>query len=126
MDGSVRSFKPELDAKVLKILIERADGQPLPDLTNWEPQFALTKEELTLLQKVLKEDEKILEAIGEQLREHQKLLGELAQRPDLADLQLGKGIGFPMWGDPSLLTNVLEEMKKNNKELRKAAEGKKK
>jgi hypothetical protein len=127
MDGSVHSFNPDLDAKILKLLIERADGQPIPDLSKYEAKIplTLTKEEIEALRGVLKEDQRILAAIGEQLKEHQKLLEELAKKPGLNELEFdGDFFGFAKWGDPSVLAEILEELKNKNEELRKVVEGK--
>jgi RNA polymerase sigma factor (sigma-70 family) len=124
MDGAVRSFKPNLDPKVLQLLIERADGMIIPDLNKLQAKIPLTKEEIVLMQGVLKENQKILLAIGEQLKEHEKLLGELAKKPMLPDIPQSIDFVWSMLlGDPSVLSEILEGMKSKNEELRKIIEG---
>jgi RNA polymerase sigma factor (sigma-70 family) len=124
MDGSVRSFKPDLDPKVLKLLIERDDGQILPDLSKMQVKLPVTKRELEAMRGVLKEDQRILTAIGEQLKEHQKLIEELTKNPDLIDPELdGNKFGFSRFIDPLVLAEILEELKNKNEQLRKIVEG---
>jgi hypothetical protein len=124
LDGSVHSFKPDIDANVLKLLIERADGVPLPDLGKLEVKLPLTKDEIESIRGVLKEDQRLLAAITEQLKEHQKLLEELTKKTNLDELQLsGDAFGFSKWADPSVLAEILDELKNKNEELKKVVEG---
>jgi hypothetical protein len=124
MDGSAHSFKPDMDANVLKLLIERADGQVVPDLGKFEAKISLTKVEIDAIRGILKEDQRLLAAIADQLKEHQKHLEELAKKPNLEELQVtGDAFGFSRWADPSVLAEILEELKDKNEELKKVVEG---
>jgi RNA polymerase sigma factor (sigma-70 family) len=126
MDGSVHSFKPELDPKVLKMLIERDDGQPVPDLTKLDaPKLPLTKEDITMARGIIKEDTRLLTGITEQLKELQKNLDEVAAKPNLSELEM-EGFRESQLLNPSVLAELLEELKKKNEELRKLVREKEK
>ncbi len=121
MDGAVFSLKPDLDPKVLRLMIERADGQPIPNLNTMKVKLPLTKEEVEMFQGLLKENEKLLEAITEQVREQRKLIGEIAKIQDLTDIPPGDELSWG-GGNPAHLSETLEAMKNMNKELRKLIE----
>jgi RNA polymerase sigma factor (sigma-70 family) len=124
LDGHVLSFKPDMDAKVLKMLIERGDGEIVPDLGEYEVKVPLAKDEIDSIRGILKEDQRLLAAIGDQLKEHEKQLEELAKKSNLNELQVaGDAFGFRKWPDPHVLAEILEELKKKNEELKKVVEG---
>lgn len=116
-DGSANALKPDLDEANLRGLIECADGNPISvaDLT---AKFPLEKEELRSAQDVLKRNEKMIEAIADQLREQQKLLLEVAKRKNPADPI--KGIDLERLGRMQQdLENALIAITKETEELRK-------
>src|SRR5581483_2489871 len=60
MDGCVHSLKQNLDEKTLRILIERDDGTPIADGKDLHARFTLTREEMADVQKVFKQNEKLI------------------------------------------------------------------
>jgi RNA polymerase sigma factor (sigma-70 family) len=121
MDGSVHALKRNLGEKTMRLLIERDDGTPLPDGKDLHARFALTKEELAGVQKVLKQSEKAIAEIGDQLREQQKLLAELGkkQNPD----QPVEGVDVERVGQMATqLEAALEHFKKQTEALKKEVE----
>jgi len=122
-DGSANALKPDLDEATLRLLIERADGQPV-SVADLVAKFPLDKEELKSAQDVLKRNEKMIEPIAEQLREQQKLLLEVAKRKNPADPI--KGIDLERLGRVQQeLEHGLAAITKENEELRKQLEEKK-
>jgi hypothetical protein len=120
LEGEAYSFRPNLDQDILRRLIECADGQVVPELNNLEAKFTLTREEIEASQGIVKQNEKLIEAIGEQLREQHKLLATLKDKK--ADV-MAEGID-PNW--PKQLHDELEKslatLKRDTEELRKFVE----
>ena len=80
LDGAAYCRRPNIDQDVLRRLIECADAQVVSDWDKLEAKFILTKEEIEASQRIVKQNEKFIEAIGEQLREQQKLLATLKDK----------------------------------------------
>jgi hypothetical protein len=122
-DGAVHSLKRDLDEKTLRLLIERDDGQPI-DLRDAYAKFLLDKEGLQGAQETLKQNERLITAIAEQLREQQKLLVELGKKRNPDDPI--KGIDLEKLAKLQLrLEEALEHLRKETEELRKEATEKK-
>lgn len=122
LDGAVRILSPDIDPNTLRALIEYADGQPIPDLSKWGVKFPIRKEEIETTRRLLKENEKLLEAIGEQLREQQKLLEELGKKQNLP---VGSGWVDSDYADQMhkfLDEQFLMELKRTTESLRKLVE----
>ncbi len=75
IDGIAYPLRPELDEKVLKILITHNEGQVNPPLNTLKARFAAdSAEEKKALASVLKENQLLISAIEGQLKEHAALL----------------------------------------------------
>jgi hypothetical protein len=122
-DGSVAALRPDLDEKILRLLIERDDGNPI-NLDNAFAKFGLTKEEVKEAQDILRQNEKLLAEIADQLREQQKLIAEVAKKrgPDAPV----KGVDLErLMKMQKGLEHALEQLKKETEELRQQAGEKK-
>ena len=78
-DGQAYIFRPDIDDDTLRILIGRDDGINGPDLKSLSAKLPLTAEELKSAAEVLKTNEKLIDAIRDQLREQQRLIVELGK-----------------------------------------------
>jgi hypothetical protein len=83
-DGSARALKPDIDETNLRHLIECADGNPI-EIEKLSLKQPLGRGQIKSAEDVLKKNEKLIDTIAEQLREHQKLLVEAAKRKNPAD-----------------------------------------
>jgi hypothetical protein len=126
MDGSVRTLSPTLDPATLKILIGMDDGQVLPDLTKMDAKLPLTKKEIEAIQGYLKEDQRLLGLMIEQLKERQLTLEALAKNPNLDELKIEDNFNLNEFADPTRLADVVERLKTSNEELKKVLERKQK
>jgi hypothetical protein len=75
-DGAVHTIRSDADEAKLRLLIERADGNPV-DFDGQHAKFPPTPAEIKSVKEIFKQNEKLIEAIGEQLREQQKLFMEI-------------------------------------------------
>jgi RNA polymerase sigma factor (sigma-70 family) len=122
-DGSVHAFKPDIDEKNLRRLVERADGEVI-EVDKLHIKFSPSKEEVHAALGILKDNEKLLLEIAAELREQQKLLADLAKRklPD----EPFKGIDFDRLDRMSAeLSSALAALRAETKALRMSLEGKK-
>jgi RNA polymerase sigma factor (sigma-70 family) len=123
MDGSVHSFRPDIDPAVLQKFIVRDSGEVRPNLEDQHLKNAPTAQDVDRLQKMLQKHEKVSEAITAELREQQRLLGELArqlkneEQPPVAE----GGAGGP-GGNPEDLGAVLQTLRKHTEELKRVIE----
>ncbi|MCI0701101.1 MAG: sigma-70 family RNA polymerase sigma factor [Planctomycetia bacterium] len=83
-DGATHPLVPDIDETSLHRLIGIADGEVV-SLDELRATFPLTKEEVQAAQDMLKQNEKLITAIGDQLRSQQKLLTELAKKANPKD-----------------------------------------
>jgi hypothetical protein len=117
MDSYSRSFSPAIDLQILKLLVDMEDGQPVPDFRAFEVKLPFNKKEAETFQSVLKEDQRVLGLIIEQLKEMQKTLDALGKSPNLKDLPLLDDKILKNLGDPAALAEIHEEIKKKREEL---------
>jgi RNA polymerase sigma factor (sigma-70 family) len=117
MDGSVRSFRPDLEEKLLRLLIESADGVQVPPLKKFEATLPLTKEDIDLAQVLMKQNEALIDAIAEQLRVQQKLLLELGKKNLTVEGFNPEGLKLH-----EELEGVLKKLKTDTKQLQKQVE----
>ena len=123
MDGAVHTLKPNLDPKLLKLLIERADGQVIPALNkDFEVQLPIAKEEINSLRGALKEEQRLLTALSEQVKEHEKLLEEFIKLPNVGDVHLEDG--YKHLPNHNQLSEAVDALKEKNEELKKLIEAK--
>ncbi|HKB04137.1 MAG TPA: DUF1559 domain-containing protein, partial [Gemmataceae bacterium] len=110
LDGSVSAFRPNLEEQTLRRLIEPNDGNILPDFKTLRARFAAdTDEDKKALAKLVEENQALVAALEEQLREHAALLGltgQLAKDVDTAEERRDE------------LQRMLEAFKARNKKLR--------
>jgi RNA polymerase sigma factor (sigma-70 family) len=122
-DGAVHTLdRSLLDETNLRDLIERADGHPI-EFDKLHAKLPLTKEELKAAQDLLKENEKLITAIAEQLREQQKILVTAGKKRNPDDPIKGIDVQrlVRMQGE---LEMALAAIKKETEELRKQLEEK--
>lgn len=120
LDGSTWSMKPNLDESILRLLIEHDDGQPIPDRATLQADLPLTQEELTSAQDSLKENERLIDQIGKQLHEQQRLLVELGKISP--PLSIGKAPLSKLTDFREELVQVLRHAKKETEELQNQLE----
>jgi RNA polymerase sigma factor (sigma-70 family) len=117
-DGSARAYPREVPEKTLRLLIERNDGQVIPDLDKLRPRFPLTKEEVKSAEDFIKRNEKLIEDIAQELREQHKILVEQFKKLDPKDPT--KGADLETIGERYReLEGALEFLKKKTEEMRK-------
>jgi len=117
-DGSARAYPRDVPEKTLRLLIERNDGQVIPDLDKLRPRFPLTKEEVKSAEDFIKRNEKLIEDIAQELREQHKILVEQFKKLDPKDPT--KGADLETIGERYReLEGALEFLKKKTEEMRK-------
>lgn len=78
LDGSAYTLRPNLDEKVLKNLITWQDGNVIPAVSSLRARFAADSEdEKKALAKLVDENQVLIAAIEQQLKEHAALLATL-------------------------------------------------
>jgi hypothetical protein len=122
-DGAVHTFaRDSLDETILRNLIERDDGNVV-EFDKLHAKLPLTKEELKAAQDLLKENEKLITAIADQLREQQKLLIAAGKKRNPDDPI--KGIDVQRLARMQIeLEMALAALKKTTEELREQLEDK--
>jgi hypothetical protein len=121
-DGSARAYPRVIPEKTFRFLIERNDGNVIPDLNKLQPRFPLTKEEVKTAEEFVKRNEKLIEEIAQELREQHKILVEQFKKLDPNDPT--KGAGLETIGERYReLEGALEHLKKQTEEMRRAKEG---
>jgi RNA polymerase sigma factor (sigma-70 family) len=122
-DGSARAYPRDIPEKTLRLLIERSDGQVIPDLDKLRPRFPLTKEEVKSAEDFIKRNEKLIEEIAQELREQHKILVERFKKLDPKDPT--KGADLETIGERYReLEGALEHLKRRTEEMRKGPERK--
>lgn len=117
-DGSARAYPRDVPEKTLRLLIERNDGQVIPDLDKLRPRFPLTKEEVKTAEDFIKRNEKLIEEIAQELKEQHKILVEQFKKLDPKDPT--KGVELEIIGERYReLEGALEFLKKRTEEMRK-------
>jgi RNA polymerase sigma factor (sigma-70 family) len=85
-DGGTHPFPRDLDENTLRQMIEIADGSEVAP-ERLHGKFPLSPEDVKLAQAAMRENEKLIAAIGEQLKEQQKLILELAKKQNPKGLE---------------------------------------
>jgi len=78
-DGSVRAIKPTADETQFRRLIETNDGEVI-DFDKLAPAEELANEGAKGIEKVVKENEKMIDALAEDMHQYQKLLLVMAKK----------------------------------------------
>jgi hypothetical protein len=117
-DGSARAYPRVIPEQTFRFLIERADGNVIPDLDKLRPRFPLTKEEVKSAEDFIKRNEKLIDDIAQELREQHKILVEQFKKLDPKDPT--KGVDLETIGERYReLEGALEFLKKRTEEMRK-------
>jgi RNA polymerase sigma factor (sigma-70 family) len=117
-DGAARAYPRDVPEKTMRLLIERGDGQVIPDLDKLRPKFPLTKEEAKTAEEFIKRNEKLIEEIAQELREQHKILVEQFKKLDPKDPT--KGVDLETIGERYReLEGALEHLKRQTEEMRK-------
>jgi RNA polymerase sigma factor (sigma-70 family) len=120
LDGAAYIFRPDIEADTLRDLIGRLDGVVTPDRKEFLAKLPLSKEELKAVQEMLRENEKLIDAVAGHLREQQKLLVELVRAGAAAE---PRGIDAERLAEMNRgLQLSLALLKQETEELRKQVE----
>lgn len=112
VDGQVHKLRRDLDEKALHPLITIA-GDDIADIEELLAKFPLTADELKMLEAIVVENEKTIAAIAEKLRDHQKVMLELAKCPQI------KGFDVDQFLQKSEeLKRMLDELTEELKEMK--------
>ena len=88
-DGAAHKLRRDFDEKKFRQLVGAQDGEVV-DVGDFRAKFPLTAEDAKIVQELIKENEKAIAAVAEQLKEQQKLLLEELKQPkpraDIDDL----------------------------------------
>ncbi len=114
MDGDALPFKPDLKPEVFRDLVERADGNVVDIDAAKADLKAFSKEDKELVAKLQKENVDLARKVTDLLIERQRLLAELAKKPQPGGPDLGKLVA-----EAEELQNMLSALKRETEGLKK-------
>ena len=114
MDGGALPFKPDLKPEVFRDLVERADGNVVDIDAAKADLKAFSKEDKELAAKLQKENVDLARKVTDLFIERQRLLAELAKKPQPGGPDLGKLVA-----EADELRHMLSALKRETEGLKK-------
>ena len=114
MDGSAFPFKPDLKPEVFRDFVERADGSVVDIDAAKADLKSFTKEDKELAVKLQKENVDLARKVADLFIERQRLLAELAKKPQPGGPDLGRLVA-----EAEELQHMLSALKRETEGLKK-------